>query len=283
MASLKHLSERDPKINYDDYFSEKNESELVHFIGKDIIYFHSLFWPAVLEGAGLKKPDAIYVNGFLTVNGEKMSKSRGTFIKARSYLEHNNPEYLRYYFAYKTSPGIDDFDLDTKDFLNRVNSDLVGKWINIASRSSKFLNQQFGNKLGENVDESLLENFESSGDEISDLYDRKEFGQAMRKIMLLADQANQYLDQEKPWVLIKDEENKERVLKVCTTSINLFFKIMVMLKPVVPSIAKNGEGFLNLEHTDWDSINTRLLNHQISDYKPLLTRIENENIEAMLG
>ena len=283
MASLKHLSERDSKINYDDYFSEKNESELVHFIGKDIIYFHALFWPAVLEGAGLKKPDAIYVNGFLTVNGEKMSKSRGTFIKARSYLEHNNTEYLRYYFAYKTSPGIDDFDLDTKDFLNRVNSDLVGKWINIASRSSKFLNQQFGNKLGENVDESLLENFESSGDEISDLYDRKEFGQAMRKIMLLADQANQYLDQEKPWVLIKDEENKERVLKVCTTSINLFFKIMVMLKPVVPSIAKNGEGFLNLEHTDWDSINTRLLNHQISDYKPLLTRIENENIEAILG
>ncbi|GIS85515.1 MAG: methionine--tRNA ligase [Woeseia sp.] len=283
LASLKHLSERDSKINYDDYFSEKNESELVHFIGKDIIYFHALFWPAVLEGAGLKKPDAIYVNGFLTVNGEKMSKSRGTFIKARSYLEHNNPEYLRYYFAYKTSPGIDDFDLDTKDFLNRVNSDLVGKWINIASRSSKFLNQQFGNKLGENVDESLLENFESSSDEISDLYDRKEFGQAMRKIMLLADQANQYLDQEKPWVLIKDEENKERVLKVCTTSINLFFKIMVMLKPVVPSIAKNGEGFLNLEHTDWDSINTRLLNHQISDYKPLLTRIENENIEAMLG
>ena len=128
-----------------------------------------------------------------------------------------------------------------------------------------------------------MENFESSGDEISDLYDKKEFGQAMRKIMLLADQANQYLDQEKPWVLIKDEENKDRVLKVCTTSINLFFKIMVMLKPVVPSIAKNGEGFLNLEHTDWDSINTRLLNHQISDYKPLLTRIENENIEAMLG
>ena len=128
-----------------------------------------------------------------------------------------------------------------------------------------------------------MENFESSGDEISDLYDKKEFGQAMRKIMLLADQANQYLDQEKPWVLIKDEENKERVLKVCTTSINLFFKIMVMLKPVVPSIAKSGESFLNLEQTDWDSINTRLLNHQISDYKPLLTRIENENIEAMLG
>jgi methionyl-tRNA synthetase len=283
LASLKNLSnKKESGINYEDYFSDNDNCRLVHFIGKDIIYFHALFWPAVLEGAGLKKPDAIFVNGFLTVNGEKMSKSRGTFIKARSYLEHNNPEYLRYYFAYKTNSGIDDFDLDTIDFKNRVNSDIVGKWINIASRCSKFINQHFDNTLGKTIDESLLENFENASDEISELYENREFGQAMRKIMLLADQANQYLDQEKPWVMIKDTKMKEHVLEVCTTAINLFFKLMIMLKPVMPNIAKNGEIFLNVKNLEWQNIHDRLTNHEINDYKPLITRITSESIEAML-
>ena len=283
LASLKNLSnKKESGINYEDYFSDNDNCHLVHFIGKDIIYFHALFWPAVLEGAGLKKPDAIFVNGFLTVNGEKMSKSRRTFIKARSYLEHNNPEYLRYYFAYKTNSGIDDFDLDTIDFQNRVNSDIVGKWVNIASRSSKFINQHFDNTLGKTINESLLENFEKASDEISELYENREFGQAMRKIMLLADQANQYLDQEKPWVMIKDTKMKEHVLEVCTTSINLFFKLMIMLKPVMPDIAKNGEIFLNVKNLEWQNIHDRLTNHEINDYKPLIRRITNESIEAML-
>ena len=283
LASLKNLSnKKESGINYEDYFSDNDNCHLVHFIGKDIIYFHALFWPAVLEGAGLKKPDAIFVNGFLTVNGEKMSKSRRTFIKARSYLEHNNPEYLRYYFAYKTNSGIDDFDLDTIDFQNRVNSDIVGKWINIASRCSKFINQHFDNTLGKTINESLLENFEKASDEISELYENREFGQAMRKIMLLADQANQYLDQEKPWVKIKDKKMKGQVLEVCTTAINLFFKLMIMLKPVMPNIAKNGEIFLNVKNIEWQNIHDRLTNHEINDYKPLITRITSESIEAML-
>ena len=283
LASLKNLSnKKESGINYEDYFSDNENCHLVHFIGKDIIYFHALFWPAVLEGAGLKKPDAIFVNGFLTINGEKMSKSRRTFIKARSYLEHNNPEYLRYYFAYKTSSGIDDFDLDTIDFKNRVNSDIVGKWVNIASRSSKFINQHFDNTLGKTINESLLENFEKASDEISELYENREFGQAMRKIMLLADQANQYLDREKPWVQIKDTKMKSQVLEVCTTSINLFFKLMIMLKPVMPDIAKNGELFLNVKNLEWQNIHDRLTNHEINDYKPLMRRITNESIEAML-
>jgi len=283
LASLKNLSnKKESGINYEDYFSDNENCHLVHFIGKDIIYFHALFWPAVLEGAGLKKPDAIFVNGFLTVNGEKMSKSRGTFIKARSYLEHNNPEYLRYYFAYKTNSGIDDFDLDTIDFKNRVNSDIVGKWVNIASRCSKFINQHFDNTLGKTIDESLLQNFENASHEISELYENREFGQAMRKIMLLADQANQYLDHEKPWVHIKDKKMKNHVLEVCTTSINLFFKLMIMLKPVLPDIAKNGEMFLNVKNLEWQNIHDRLTNHEINDYNPLITRITTESIEAML-
>jgi len=283
LASLKNLSnKKESGINYEDYFSDNENCHLVHFIGKDIIYFHALFWPAILEGAGLKKPDTIFVNGFLTVNGEKMSKSRRTFIKARSYLEHNKPEYLRYYFAYKTNSGIDDFDLDTIDFQNRVNSDIVGKWINIASRCSKFINQHFDNTLGKTINESLLQNFENASHEISELYENREFGQAMRKIMLLADQANQYLDQEKPWVKIKDKKMKGQVLEVCTTSINLFFKLMIMLKPVMPDIAKKGEIFLNVKNLEWNNIHDRLTNHEINDYKPLIRRITNESIEAML-
>ena len=283
LASLKNLASKSNVI-YEDYFSENSDCHLVHFIGKDIIYFHTLFWPAVLEGAGLKKPNAIFVNGFLTVNGKKMSKSRGTFIKARTYLNHSNPEYLRYYFAYKTNSKIDDFDFDTVDFENRVNADLVGKWINIASRSAKFINQYFKNKTSQSIDNpELIKIFQDQSDDIGLLYEKREFGQAMRKIMLLADQANQYLEKEKPWILIKDEINYERVHAICTTAINLFLIITIYLKPVVPDIAKEAEKFLNLNFQNWNDINKTIINHNINDYPALLTRIKKEDIESIIN
>ena len=282
-ASLKHLSEKaTSSISFEDYIHNNSDSHMVHFIGKDIIYFHALFWPAVLEGAGYKKPDAIYVNGFLTVNGEKMSKSRGTFVKARTYLDHLNPEYLRYYFAYKSSSGVDDFDFDTEDFLNRINADLVGKWVNIASRSSKFIRDHYDNHLSKEVDDDLLEMFSETSVEIYALYEKRELGQAMRKIMLLADKANQYLDHKKPWIMIKDENHKEEVHQICTTAINVFLKLTIMLKPVMPDVAKNVESFMNLTELKWSDINNTQIDYKINTYENLLTRIREESIERII-
>ena len=284
LASLKHLCDQDNNsYQYDDYFSKDTTTRLIHFIGKDIIYFHSLFWPAVLEGAGLKKPDGIYVNGFLTVNGNKMSKSRGTMIKARTYLNHINPEYLRYYYAYKLNSGIDDFDLNTDDFISRVNSDLVGKWINIASRCAKFINNNFDNQLSSTIHApELLTDFQEESDVIAEMYENREFGQAMRVIMTLADRANQYLDQQKPWLLIKDESQKDQVQAICTMGLNLFYILMIYLKPVVPSIVKKAETFLNIDNPHWSGIMETLIDHQINEYKPLLIRIKTEDVDAMI-
>ncbi len=284
LASLKHLCDQDNNsYQYDDYFSKDNNTRLIHFIGKDIIYFHSLFWPAVLEGAGLKKPDGIYVNGFLTVNGKKMSKSRGTMIKARTYLNHINPEYLRYYYAHKLNSGIDDFDLNTDDFINKVNSDLVGKWINIASRCAKFINNNFDNQLSATIHApELLTDFQEQSDVIAEMYENREFGQAMRVIMNLADRANQYLDQQKPWLLIKDKTQEDQVQTICTMGLNLFYILMIYLKPVVPSIVKKAEIFLNIDSPQWSGIKENLIDHQINDYKPLLIRLKAEDVEAMI-
>ena len=284
LASLKHLCDQDNNsYQYDDYFSKDTTTRLIHFIGKDIIYFHSLFWPAVLEGAGLKKPDGIYVNGFLTVNGNKMSKSRGTMIKARTYLDHINPEYLRYYYAYKLSSGIDDFDLNTDDFISRVNSDLVGKWINIASRCAKFINNNFDHQLSGTIhDPELLTDFQDESNAIAEMYANREFGQAMRVIMALADRANQYLDQQKPWLLIKDESQEQQVQAICTMGLNLFYILMIYLKPVVPSIVKKAETFLNINNTQWSEIKETLIDHQINDYKPLLIRLKTEDVDAII-
>ena len=280
-ASLKNLS-NNSDLKFEDYIHNDSNTHMVHFIGKDIIYFHALFWPAVLDGAGLKKPDAIYVNGFLTVNGEKMSKSRGTFIKARTYLDHLDPEYLRYYFAYKSSSGIDDFDLDTADFENRINADLIGKWINIASRSSKFIREHFDNQLSKDIDEDLMKTFDLKADEIKAHYQNREFGQSMRKIMLLADKANQYLDQEKPWIMIKSEKEKENVQRVCTNALNIFVKLSIMLKPVMPDVANNVESFMNLSDLDWSNISDVIKNHKINNYESLLYRINEEDIERII-
>mgnify|MGYP001356172955 FL=1 len=283
-ASLKNLCEqKENSFDYQSYVDPNNENQLIHFIGKDIIYFHALFWPAVLDGAELKKPDGIYVNGFLTVNGKKMSKSRGTMIKARTYLDHLNPEYLRYYYAYKLNSGMDDFDLDTNDFLHRVNSDLVGKCVNIASRCAKFINDDFNNQLsGKIADQELLSQFQQSSSSIATMYKHREFGRAMRTIMSLADQANRYLDKEKPWNLAKDVTKKEQVQEICTMGLNLFRILMIYLKPVVPAIAKQAEAFLDLDNQHWSDINQSLIDHQINNYEPLLTRLQKENIDAMI-
>ena len=280
-ASLKNLSDKSD-LQFNEYFQDSSNTHMVHFIGKDIIYFHALFWPAVLEGAGVKKPDAIYVNGFLTVNGEKMSKSRGTLIKARRYLDHLDPEYLRYYFAYKSSSGVDDFDLDTEDFQNRINADLIGKWINIASRSSKFIRDHFENCLSEQIDHDILKTFDSDADEIKAHYENREFGQSMRKIMLLADKANQYLDQEKPWIMIKNEDEKDQVQRVCTNALNMFLKLTIMLKPVMPHVARNVESFLNVSDLQWSNVRDVINDHKIKDYENLLTRIREEDIERII-
>ncbi len=283
-ASLKNLCEqKENSFDYQSYVDPNNENQLIHFIGKDIIYFHALFWPAVLDGAELKKPDGIYVNGFLTVNGKKMSKSRGTMIKVRTYLDHLNPEYLRYYYAYKLSGGMDDFDLDTNDFFDRVNSDLVGKCVNIASRCAKFINDDFNNQLsGKIADQELLSQFQQSSSSIATMYQHREFGRAMRAIMSLADQANRYLDKEKPWILAKDVAKKEQVQEICTMGLNLFRILMIYLKPVVPAIARQAEAFLNIDDQHWSDINQSLIDHQINSYEPLLTRLQKENIDAMI-
>ena len=283
-ASLKNLCEqKENSFDYQSYVDPNNENQLIHFIGKDIIYFHALFWPAVLDGAELKKPDGIYVNGFLTVNGKKMSKSRGTMIKARTYLDHLNPEYLRYYYAYKLNSGMDDFDLDTNDFLHRVNSDLVGKCVNIASRCAKFINDDFNNQLsGKIADQELLSQFQQSSSSIATMYQHREFGRAMRAIMSLSDQANRYLDKEKPWILAKDVAKKEQVQEICTMGLNLFRILMIYLKPVVPAISRQAEAFLNIDDQHWSDINQSLIDHQINSYEPLLTRLQKENIDAMI-
>lgn len=283
-ASLKNLcAQKENSFDYQSYVDPNSENQLIHFIGKDIIYFHALFWPAVLDGAELKKPDGIYVNGFLTVNGKKMSKSRGTMIKVRTYLDHLNPEYLRYYYAYKLSGGMDDFDLDTNDFFDRVNSDLVGKCVNIASRCAKFINDDFNNQLsGKIADQELLSQFQQSSSSIATMYQHREFGRAMRAIMSLADQANRYLDKEKPWILAKDVAKKEQVQEICTMGLNLFRILMIYLKPVVPAIARQAEAFLNIDDQHWSDINQSLIDHQINSYEPLLTRLQKENIDAMI-
>ena len=204
-------------------------------------------------------------------------------IKARTYLKHINPEYLRYYYAYKLNSGIDDFDLNTDDFINRVNSDLVGKWINIASRCAKFINNNFNNQLSSEIHApELLADFQKQSDVIAEMYENREFGQAMRVIMTLADRANQYLDQQKPWLLIKDESQEDQVQAICTMGLNLFYILMIYLKPVVPSIVNAAEVFLNIDNPSWSGINETLIDHQINDYTPLLMRLKADDVDAMI-
>jgi len=267
---------------FDTWWEPGGNTELYHFIGKDIINFHGLFWPAMLEAAGLRLPTAIFAHGFLTVDGTKMSKSRGTFIKASTYLEHLDPEHLRYYFAAKLSAGVDDFDLNLTDFVQRVNSDLVGKVVNIASRCAGFLRKGFDNTLSEECAEpDLVESFIAAGEQIAALYENREFSRAMREIIVLADRANQYIDDKKPWVMAKDPTLAQEVQAVCSVGINLFRALMTYLKPVLPGMAERAESFLQVS-TDWPELQVPLVGHVLEEFKPLLQRVDPEKIAAMI-
>jgi methionyl-tRNA synthetase len=282
MASFKNWCDANDH-DFDHYWNKDSKTELHQFIGKDIARFHTMFWPAMLHGAGFRKPSAVYCHGFLTVDGQKMSKSRGTFVMARTYLDHLNPEYLRYYFAAKLGPGIDDIDLNLEDFTTRVNSDLVGKLVNIASRCAGFINKRFDGKLAASLStEKLSDQYLAAAEPIADYYENREFGKAMRDIMALADKANQYIDEKQPWVAIKDESRHHQVQDVCSIGLNCFRQLVILLKPVLPKLAAQAEAFLNVEDLKWDDLGDNLLDHAINRFKPLMTRIEPAFIERMI-
>ncbi len=284
MASFKILCDR-VGLNFDDYWREDSETELHHFIGKDIAYFHTLFWPAMLDGARFRKPTSVYCHGFLTVQGQKMSKSRGTFIMARTYLEHvKNPEYLRYYFAAKLGAGVEDIDLSFDDFITRVNSDLVGKVINIASRSSGFINKRFEGKLASpDITADLARHFGSAAKDIAGYYEGREYGRALRRIMQLADLANQYVDANKPWELAQQADRSTELHAVCSTALTLFRDLMLYLSPVLPATAERARMFLNVAEFRWQDAWRHLpAGHRISAYEHLMTRIEPRVIDAMV-
>jgi methionyl-tRNA synthetase len=281
IASFQNYCERTGHA-FDPYWLEEGTTELYHFIGKDIINFHGLFWPAMLHSAGLRTPTAIFAHGFLTVNGTKMSKSRGTFIKAGTYLKHLDAEYIRYYFAAKLGNSVDDIDLNLEDFVQRVNSDVVGKIVNIPSRCAGFLRKGFDNKLSPHCAEAeLVGDFIGRGEEIAGLYERREFNKAIREIVALADRANQYIDEKKPWVLAKAENSSAEVHAVCSVGINLFRVLMTYLKPVLPAMAGKAEAFLQCS-LDWTALDGPLTDHRLATFKPLLTRIDPGQVEAMV-
>lgn len=284
MASFRNLCDRSEGLDFDEFWAPDSKAEVYHFIGKDIIYFHTLFWPAMLSGAGFRTPSAVFVHGFLTVNGTKMSKSRGTFIMARTYLDHLDPDYLRYYFAAKLGPGVEDIDLSLEDFRTRVNADLVGKYVNIASRAAGFIHKQFDGRLADSLpDEALFRRFAEAGDRIAVHYEERDFNRAVREIMALADEANRYVAEQEPWVKIKDEAKREEVHGICTQTINLFRVLTVYLKPIVPSLTERAEDFLNTGELSWADATQPLLGHGINKFKPLITRIEEKQIEAMMS
>ena len=281
MASFRNLCEREG-IDFDTFWGEQAESELYHFIGKDIVNFHALFWPAMLSSAGFRTPTAVCVHGFLTVNGKKMSKSRGTFINARSYLDNLNPEYLRYYFAAKLSSGVDDLDLNLDDFIQRVNSDLVGKVVNISSRCAKFVSKGNDGVLAASIaDKALWHRVSAAADSIADYYEQREFGRAIREIMSLADAANEYIAAKAPWQLAKEEGREQEVQDICSLGINLFRALMIYLKPVLPAMAADAETFLN-SPLDWPAKIEPLLKHRIDNFKPLMQRVDPDRVTAML-
>ena len=282
MASFQNYCDR-TGLRFDDFWNPDSAAEVYHFIGKDIAYFHILFWPAELTGAGFRKPTAVHCHGFLTVDGQKMSKSRGTFIRARTYLQHLRPEYLRYYFATKLNDGIDDLDLNFEDFLQRVNSDLVGKLVNIASRCAGFITRRFNGQLAATLAEpDLYADFVSAGESIAQAYEGREFSRAMREIMALADRANQYIDEKKPWALAKQPGAEAEVQAVCSQGLNLFRALIVYLKPVLPGMAGQVEEFLRIRPLRWDDARTPLLDHPIAEFKPLMQRVEMAQITAMI-
>jgi len=284
MSSFKAYCDK-AGLDFDEYWKEDSTTELYHFIGKDIINFHALFWPAMLSGAGFRTPDAVFAHGFLTVDGQKMSKSRGTFIMAKTYLDHLNPEYLRYYYAAKLSGRIDDIDLNLEDFAQRVNSDLVGKVVNIASRCAGFVVKKFNGKLASSWSDdanTLYQSFADKSEDIANLYEQREYGHAMREIMTLADKANEYIADTAPWVLAKEEGKETELHESVSVGINLFRVLMSYLAPVIPETANKAKIFLQLETWNWNDVNQPLMGHEITKFKALLTRLEMPAIEKMV-
>ncbi|MBN8411370.1 methionine--tRNA ligase [Halomonas cupida] len=282
LASFKNLCDREG-LDFDSYWQPDSQAEVYHFIGKDIVYFHALFWPAMLHGAEMRTPTAVNCHGFVTVNGAKMSKSRGTFIKAATYAEHLNPEYLRYYFAAKLTSRVDDLDLNLEDFALRVNADLVGKVVNIASRCAGFVKKLGDGRLSSHCAEpDMLARFIAAGDDIASYYEQREFGRAMRKVMELADDANTYIADKAPWALAKEAGREQEVLDICSMGINLFRQLMVYLAPVVPAMAEQAATFMNLHSLDWNSRETWLGDHPINKFKPLMTRVDGDRIQSMI-
>ena len=285
MASFKNLCAKQG-IDFDSYWKKGSDAEVYHFIGKDILYFHALFWPATLHFADYRTPTRICVHGFLTVNGQKMSKSRGTFIMASTYAKHLNPEYLRYYFAAKLSNRIEDIDLNLEDFASRVNSNLVGKYVNIASRCAGFISKRFNDQLSTQFDaagQALLDKLQAARDKIAELYEARQFGEAMREIMALADLANEYVDTGKPWVLAKEDGKDDELHQICSSAINAFRLLTLYLKPVLPKVAEQVEAFLNIAPMSWGDAEHLLRGHNIQPYQHLAKRVEMKDIEAMLA
>ena len=283
MASFQNLCDQDNDLNFDDFWAPDSSAEVHHFIGKDIVNFHALFWPAVLDGANFRTPSKVHTHGFLTVDGTKMSKSRGTFILAKTYLEHLSPEYLRYYYAAKLNGSADDLDLNLEDFVARVNSDLVGKVINIASRTAGFLVKQFDGVLADSVhDAALMAQFHAQAEPIAALFEAGDTAKAMREVTALADAANQYIAKHEPWNMAKNPEQRDAVQLVCSQGINMFRCLAIFLKPVLPEMAEKAEAFLNVQPLIWADAEAPLLGHTISKFKPMLQRIETAQIEKMV-
>jgi methionyl-tRNA synthetase len=283
MASCKKFCDTHNR-SFDEFWAPDSQTELYHFVGKDIVYFHALFWPAMLAGSEHRLPTAIFTHGFLTVNGQKMSKSRGTFIEASTFLDHLNPEYLRYYFAAKLNGRVEDIDLNFSDFLNRINADLIGKVVNIASRCAGFINKQFQNQLSTVLDSpALYQDILNIRERIIEAYIERDYARAIRQIMEAAARVNQYIDAEKPWVLAKDATQHEKVQLICTMGLNLFRILMTYLKPVLPQMASQSEQFLNCEPLTWQNIETPLLNHVVHPFTPLMMRVEQAKIDDMLN
>jgi len=283
VASFLNLCRRQTNLNFDEYWMPGHDTEVYHFIGKDIVYFHTLFWPAVLDGAGFRTPTSVFAHGFLTVNGKKMSKSRGTFINARTYLDHLDPNHLRYYYSAKLGPGMDDIDLNFDDFVARVNSDLVGKLVNIASRCSGFISKRFNGRLAARLEDSgLYDEFAAASETVAGHFEAREYSKAIRAIMALADRANRYIEDRKPWAMAKDDDRQENVHLVCTQGLNLFRVLAIYLTPVIPGVAEDAQTLFGEGPWLWQSAATPLLDHDIATYKPLLTRIDSGQVERMI-
>lgn len=282
MGSFKNLCDKRPELSFDEFWAKDSKAEVYHFIGKDIVYFHSLFWPAMLYGSGYRQPNSVYAHGYVTVNGAKMSKSKGTFIKARTYLDHLDPEYLRYYYAAKLSSRIDDLDLNLEDFVQRVNSDLVGKLVNLASRTAGFITKRFDGKLAKIADTTLTDAFLAKQEQIAEFYETREYGKAMREIMALADIANGFVADAAPWQLVKQDDQQEAAHQVCSNALNLFRILVTYLKPVLPRLALDVEAFFQQTLT-WDALNQDMAGHEIAPFKAMMQRVELDKVNAMVA